>query len=926
MIPRSRRLLLAAALTSALAASGVAVSPLAAQSASSPVPDIPYTRYVLPNGLTLLVHEDHKAPIVAFNVWYHVGSKNEPAGKSGYAHLFEHLMFNGSEHYDDDYFKAVEPVGATDLNGTTNTDRTNYFENVPTPALDRVLFLESDRMGWLLAALDTAKLNEQRGVVQNEKRQGDNQPYGRVYDVMEEDTYPEGHPYHHPTIGSMEDLDAASLEDVQEWFKTYYGPNNAVVVLAGDITPEVAHQKVLHWFGDIPPGPPLERPGQWIAHLDAPKRRVMQDRVPQPHLYEVWNVPGFGSAASDYLTLAGDILASGKSSRLYKRLVYDEQVATGVSAGLWDKEIGSQFIVEVDAKPGQDLAAIEREVDEEIQRLRRDGPTPAELARAQTVERSGFIRGIERIGGFGGVSDVLASNAVYTGDPDHYKVSQTRMAEATPAQVRDALATWLDDGVYTLEVHPFPDLTASSEHAARDSLPAVPAMPAPRFPTLATDTLSNGLRVIVARRPGLPLVYMSLLVDAGYAADQGGLQGTASLTSAMLDEGTRSRSAIQISDELQRLGATLGTGANVDMSTVSMSMLSENADSSLALFADVVMNPSFPKTDFQRLQQLQLARIKREKATPLQIALRVMPQLLYGADHAYGQPLTGSGTEESVSRLTPDRLQAFHDAWFKSNNATLVVVGNTTMEQMRPLLERAFRGWKAGSVPKKNIQPVPPRKTARAYLIDRPGSQQSIIFAGELAPPENNPHEIALSTLNDIMGGAFTSRVNMNLREDKHWSYGAFTLLLDAKGQRPFIVYAPVQTDKTKESVQEVTKELKDVIGARPVTPTELARAKANLTLSLPGQWETSSAVAGSIGDMVRFGLPQDYWDRYADEVRALTLPEVQSAAEELIHPGRLVWVVVGDRAKIEPGVRAVLGDVQLLDADGRPLTGNGSR
>ncbi|HET8650000.1 MAG TPA: pitrilysin family protein, partial [Gemmatimonadales bacterium] len=728
---RSRGIVASLALAGALALPAGTFAQAAPKSApraaSAPIPDIPYTKYVLSNGLTLLVHEDHKAPIVAFNVWYHVGSGMEPEGKSGFAHLFEHLMFNGSEHYNDDYFKAVEPIGATDLNGTTNTDRTNYFENVPTAALDRVLFLESDRMGWLLPAIDTAKLNEQRGVVQNEKRQGENQPYGKVWENIAAHTYPVGHPYHHTTIGSMDDLNAASLEDVRDWFRSYYGPNNAVVVIAGDITPEVAKQKVEHWFGNIPPVPPISRPQVDVAKMTHPTRGWMQDRVPQARIYKVWNVPRFGSAEADYLTLAADILASGKSSRLYKRLVYDEQIATDVNAFMDANDFGGQFTIMATAKPGGDLAAVEKAVNEEVAKLARSGPTAAELARAQTGERADFVRGIERIGGFGGKSDVLASNFTYTGDPAHYKISQRRMAEATPAQVQKTVRDWLDDGVYTLEVHPYPTgLAAGPDSADRSAIPSPGTPAAPDFPDYAVDTLSNGLQVIVARRNSVPLIDLTLLVDAGYAADQGGISGTATLTASMLDEGTRSRSALQISDQLQRLGARLSTGASLDVNEVDMSSLASTIDSSLALFADVVLHPSFPAADFKRLQQQQLARIAREKVTPSSMALRVIPQLLYGKGHAYAQPFTGSGTEAGVKQLTPQALASFHSTWFKPNHSTLIVVGATTMDAIKPRLERVFGSWKAGDVPHKNIAAVQPPSHREVYLLDRPGSEQSL--------------------------------------------------------------------------------------------------------------------------------------------------------------------------------------------------------
>ena len=892
-----------------------------ARPATQGIPDIKYEKFVLPNGLTVLVHEDRKAPIVAVNLWYHVGSKNEKLGRTGFAHLFEHLMFNGSENYNDDYFKPLEKVGATDLNGTTNFDRTNYFQNVPTSALDLVLFLESDRMGHLLGAVDQARLDEQRGVVQNEKRQGENQPYGKAFSTIVENTYPRGHPYSWSVIGSMEDLNAAALADVQEWFKTYYGPNNAVLVIAGDIDAATARQKVERYFGAIPPGPPIAKQDKWVAKMTGTHRGMMQDRVPQARIYKIWNVPEWGSPDADHLSLVASVLADGKSSRFYKRLVYDDRIATDVQAFIFQREIGSQFFIQARPQPGGDLAAVERAIDEELARFIRDGPTPGELQRVKTQARANFVRGAERIGGFGGKSDILATNMVYAGNPDFYRTSLTRVANATAAQLRNVARDWLSDGVYILEVHPFPQLQASTGRFDRSKLPDVAAPPEPKFPTIATTTLSNGLKVYLAERSTVPLVNFNLMVDAGYAADHQGVLGTASLAMNMMDEGTRTRTAIQISDALQRLGAQLGTGSNVDMSNVFLSTLKENMDSSLAVFADVVLNPSFPQQDFDRLMKLQLAQIQREKATPVQMALRVFPLLLYGSGHAYGIPLTGSGTEESVSRLQRDNLIEFHRTWFKPNNASLIVVGATTLAEITPKLERLFGSWRPGDVPKKNIGQVAQQPRSAVYLIDRPGSEQSIIFAGHVAPPKRNPREIALLTMNDILGGSFTSRVNMNLREGKHWSYGAFSLLFDARGQRPFIVYAPVQTDKTKESLTEVVNELRGITQSRPVTAEELAKAQANLTLSLPGQWETIGALGGSVEEIVRFDLPHDYYTTFASKVRELQVADLSTAAKETIQPDKLVWVVVGDRAKIEPGIRELnLGPLQFLDADGKPI------
>jgi zinc protease len=914
-MPRWIRLLAATAVLPV----AITTSSLSAQTPGGAAIDIPFQRFVLDNGLTLIVHQDRKAPIVAVNVWYHVGSKNEKPGKTGFAHLFEHLMFNGSEHFNDDYFQALERFGATDLNGTTNEDRTNYFQNVPTSALDAVLWLESDRMGHLMGVVDQARLDEQRGVVQNEKRQGEDQPYGKVWNIITENTYPRGHPYSWSVIGSMEDLNAASLEDVKEWFQTYYGAANAVIVIAGDIDAETARQRVERYFGHIPSGPPIAKQQVWVARRTGTHRHIMQDRVPQARIYKVWNVPEWKSAESDYLDLVTDLLAAGKTSRLYKRLVYDDRTATDVAAFIDSREIAGQVMIYATAQPGGDLSAVERAMDEELARFLRDGPTPEELQRVKTQFRASFLRGIERIGGFGGKSDVLAQGEVYAGRPDHFKVRLERVAAMTAADVQRVAREYLADGAFVLEVHPFPQYKTAESTMDRTRVPEPAAPPTAAFPRLERATLANGLTVVLAQRHSIPQVNLRLVVDAGFATDQFASPGTASLAMAMMDEGTTTRSALQISEQLALLGATLTTGSNLDVSTVSLSALKEHLDPSLDIFADVALNPSFPQSDFDRLKQETIARIRREKVNPTQMALRVFPPLVYGERHAYGMPLTGSGTEQSVNAMTRDDLVKFHETWFKPNKATLVVVGDITLEELRPKVERLFRGWRRGETPQKNIAAVSRPANTGVYLLDRPGSQQSVIIAGHLAPPKANPDEIAIETLNSLLGGQFTSRINMNLREDKHWSYGAFTLVWDARGQRPFITIAPVQTDRTKESVQEVLNELRAVRRDKPVTADELQMAQANLTLTLPGQWETMNAVLSSVHEIVQFGLPDNHFETYAQRVRSLTTSSVNTLTQRFIQPDQLVWVIVGDRSKIEAGIRELgLGDIRIIDADGK--------
>ena len=883
--------------------------------------DIEYERFVLPNGLTLIVHQDHKAPIVAVNVWYHVGSKNERPGRTGFAHLFEHLMFNGSENFNDDFFQALERVGATDMNGTTSEDRTNYFEDVPKSALDVALWMESDRMGHLLGAISQARLDEQRGVVQNEKRQGENQPYGRAEELIVKATYPSHHPYSWTVIGSMEDLNAASLEDVREWFRTYYGAANAVLVIAGDIDTKTVREQVQKYFGDIPAGPPVAAFESWVAKRSGTQRQLMEDRVPQARLYKVWNMPPYRAADTDYLDLASDVLASGKTSRLYERLVYREQIASDVSAGVDTREIGGQFRLTVTARPGEDLKKVEKILDEEMARFLVQGPTEKELQRVKTQQLAGFVRGAERIGGFGGKSDILAMNQVFGGSPDFYKTKLNRIREATPENLQQAAKDWLSDGVYILEVHPFPTFTVAKSDVDRSKVPTAGTPPDAAFPELQRSQLANGMKIILAERHAVPLVSLNLVIDAGYAADQFAQPGTARLAMDMLDEGTKTRSTLQISEELALLGASLGTGSDLDTSRVALSTLRTNLDTSLEIFADVILHPSFPEEEFKRLQKLQLDGIQREKSQPVQMAMRVLPRLLYGTGHAYGNPATGSGTAEVVSKLTRADVEKFYRTWFKSDNATLIVTGDITMSDLRPRLERIFAQWSGGEVPRKDLGSVTRPKAPTLYLMDRPNALQSIIFAGQIASPKSDPNDIAIQTMNTILGGSFTSRMNMNLREDKHWSYGARTILPDARGQRMFVAYAPVQTDKTKESMVEIQKELSGILQDRPITTQELDKVQKQQTLELAGQWQTIGAVSGSIHEIVRFGLPDDYFQTYAAKIRELDLTKVSSAAEAIVHPDSLVWVVVGDRSKVEAGVRELgFGELKLIDSDGKPV------
>ncbi|MGH8462347.1 MAG: M16 family metallopeptidase [Stenotrophobium sp.] len=893
-----------------------------AKSAASDFPDItiPYQEHILPNGLTLIIHEDHRAPIVAVNIWYHVGSKDERPGRTGFAHLFEHLMFNGSEHYNDDYFKALEPVGATRMNGNTWLDRTVFFENVPTSALDRTLWLESDRMGYLTGGIDQKKLDAQRGVVQNEKRQDENQPFGKVDEIIAANTYPVGHPYSWTTIGSMKDLNAASLDDVKDWFQTWYGAANATLVVAGDVNPAEVLKKVELYFGNIPSGPLLTHRRAWIAKMSGERRMTMQDHVPQARLYKIWNVPGITTRDFTLLNLASDVLANGKNSRLYKRLVYTDQIATDVSASLGPFELGSQFQITATARPGVDLSKIEAAVNDELAHFLKDGPTDEELRRIKTSRYADFVRATERIDGFGGTSYILAQSQVYGGTPDFYKQSLDWTRNATRQDVRDAARRWLSDGDFVLDVVPFPDYSTAKTGADRSKLPDTGAPPVLKLPPLQRTSLSDGLKVVLAERHDSPVVQMNLIVDAGYAADSLATPGTAKLALAMIDEGTKTRNALQIAARADELGADIGTGSTLDTSYISLNAITSRLPDSLALFSDILLNPTFPDAELARLKPQFLAAIKREQATPYGIASRIYPRLIYGAGHAYSNPLSGNGTAASIEALTTTQLRAFYQRWVRPDNATLLVVGDIGMAQLKPMLEQRFGNWRAPDepLPKKNLVNVSLPSKPRVFLVNRTGAEQSLILAAEVSPPRNDPDHIAMVTLNTILGGNFVSRMNMNLREDKHWAYGAFTVLANAKGQSPFFVYAPVQTDKTAESMQEALKELDGIIGKKKPTADEIHYAKNSIVLSLPGENETTSDIAGSYSNILTYDLPDNYYNDLVGEVSALTPAQLDAAADKLIHPDALTWIVVGDLSKIEAPIRKLdLGEVTVLDSDG---------
>jgi len=890
---------------------------------------IPHQEFQLANGLTVLVHTDRKAPVVGVAMWYNVGSKDEPKGKTGFAHLFEHLMFNGSENLPGDFFEYLQQIGATDYNGTTDFDRTNYFQTVPTGALERALFMESDRMGYLLGAVTQAKLDNQRGVVQNEKRQGDNQPGGLVFYEILENLFPEGHPYRHSPIGSMADLDKAHLDDVRNWFINNYGPNNAVLVLAGDIDTATARPLVEKYFGQIARGPVNTPAAADIPVLAAPKSEVMKDRVAATTVSRFWPMPGLLDRQLVALDLGGSVLGGLASSRLDQILVRDEKTAVSVSAGLYPMQRIGIFFAQATVKPGVDPDAVGKRLDEIIAQYIAEGPTADELARAATREVAGRLRGLEQVGGFGGKAVTLAQGEIIAGDSEFYRKTLANYATVTPAEVKAAMAEWLTKPAFSLRLEPGdrPDYEEAKAVDAKPKkgsdkitvtkkreIPPLASMQALDFPDVQHVALSNGVQLHYAQRNAVPITQMAMQFNAGYAADAPNARGLQSMTLSLLDEGTTTKSSQQIAEEQERLGVEISAGGTSDRSTISMSALSANLGPSLDLLADIVHNPAFAPAELERVRTQTLTAIQQQLKDPNAMASRALPVLLYGENHPYGS--TGVGDLTSVAKFTREDLLAFQQTWLRPDNLEIFVVSDRPLAEVQAEIDRRFGQWKAPSAPagQKQFSAVPARPTSpRIVLIDRPQSPQSIIIGGQITPVDPRGDLTALSSANDVVGGNFLSRINMDLRETKGWSYGVRGSVSINENAVPYIVSAPVQADRTGDSIKALVSNYREFLTSKGTTDDELKRTVANNIQQLPGRFETSSAVLQAMITNDLLGRPDDYYEKLAPLYRAQTRASLDQAFRGAVTPEGFVWVVVGDAAKIRPQLEKLKMPIEVI-------------
>jgi zinc protease len=911
-----------------------------AQAPPSDIPKLDIEKYTLANGLEVILSEDHRVPLVGVDVWYHVGPAHEAPGRTGFAHLFEHMMFQGSKHIESDaHFRLLAGGGATGINGTTNFDRTNYFETMPANQLELALWLESDRMGYLLETVDQAKLSNQQDVVRNERRQSyENRPYGIVEEAVFQALFPEGHPYHGMVIGSHADIQAAKLDDVREFFRQYYAPNNATIAIAGDIDKAATKKLIEKYFGTLKRGPAIPPVNVKTEAITSERRLVVEDRVELPRIYMAWITPPFFKEGDADADIAASVLGQGRVSRLYKKLEYEKQIAQNVTASQYSTMLGSIFTIEATARPGHTLQELETVINEEIEALRTKGPTVAEVDRARNVLETQVFNGLQLVGGFGGVADQLNLYNHYVGSPDYLTEDIMRRRRVTPETVRQFAQRYLAPNARVV-VHGVPgkqnlapEVPKPAEQAATGAAPTVAinadepwrakqpagaAARAVRVPVPQAFELPNGLTVIaLPQTGGMPVVSANLVLRSGSDANPIEKPGLAGFTADVLDQGTTTRNAVQLAEQVAQIGASLNTTTSRDATTVSTSSLSRNFAAALALVADVALHPSFPAEEVERVRGTRLADLVEQRSNPVQVVGNVMGKTLYGA-HQYG--FSELGTVESNKQLMREDLQTFWRQHFVPGNAALVVTGAITVPELRKLAQTAFGSWPRGTSAPAKLG-VPAAAPPRLVIVDRPGSPQTQLRVATFGVPRTSPDYVPVRVMNTILGGMFASRINMNLREEHGYTYGANSQFAFLRSGGPFAVATGVRTDVTAPAVHEVMLELKKMSETR-VTPQELTLAKDAITLQLPALFETSDRTTASLSTLFTHGLPLNYYSNLTEQISVVDAQAVQEVAKKYLVPDKFAVVAVGDRSKIGDALEKELATkAEIRDADGAPV------
>jgi zinc protease len=900
------------------------------------IPILTVEQYTLGNGLKVILHEDHKTPLVSVNVSYNVGSKDDPPGRTGFAHLFEHMMFKGSLHNDQEFSNLIHEF-AVETNGSTHRDRTIFYEDITTNALERALWLEADRMGYLLPMLTPDKLDIVRKVVKNERRSTyDNVAYGLVEEVLSAELYPPGHPYRHLTIGSLADLSAARISELRKFFERHYVPNNAVLCVAGDFQSDRVKDWIKEYFGPLRRGGENTKPSPSVPPLGEPKRVTMTDRVSHALARLIWPTVPAGHPDEAALDIVASVLGDlANESRLFRRLVFEEPLAAQVGASHPTYLLSGEFHVDLYAQSGQKLSNLVRIADQEIERLKNEGPSDVELRRAKNQRELSLILSLESARG---QADVLSTYAAHVGDPLGYRRVIEDVFAVTRADVVRVARQYL--GARRIEFHVLPGAKAvipddvEINHVEREPEPlpagdpfadanedvAVPAIgPMPHFsaPGFVRRRLSNGLGLRIVERHQAPLVSLTLTVRSGETSTPPGKEGLCSITAALLDEGTKSRSGLDIAGSLSEIGGTITTSGELESMGVSLTTLTPYLERGLDIYTDVILNPTFADPDLQRLKLERFATLESAVSNAESIASDILPRLLYPPEHPYSRP--SLGTPKSLQSITRDDVVEFYRKTFVPGNAELVVVGDVTVEKIVSALESRLGSWRPGMLPSRprvnTPEPVPKRSL---YLIDLPGATQSVVTVGRLGPSGDSDLYNVLSMIVTLCAG----RINTNIRHEKGFTYAFESDMHFRKGPGPMSWDGAVQTSATRESLVELIKEIADVTGPRAATNDEIAQMETSKATSLFARFETTSGIAYQVSYLVAYNLGDDYYATRLGGKYRVTKDELVRVAKQYLKPELMTILVVGDRSKIDGPLRSIpfVKSILLLDKEGNPL------
>lgn len=878
--------------------------------------NIPSTTFVLDNGLTVIVHENHDVPLVSLNLIYQVGAKDEPPGKTGFAHLFEHLMFEGSENAPGSFLENLLKAGASNLNAFTGQDRTTYHETVPVGSLDYALFMESDRMGHFYATINQDSLDQQRRVVLNEKLETESGPYGKVYELKVKGCFPALHPYAHTVIGEVKDIQDATLEDVQQWFRTYYSPSNAVLTLAGDIDVETARKKVTTWFGHIPPGPPISRPETWIPEIADNRRDRYEAKVSNGSVMLTWNIPPYGDQETTLLSIAADVLASGISSLLTKRLVYQEAIASNVMAGVHYASLVSQFVISATAMPNVALQRVEQSIHETLQHFLTHGVDDETLELVKITALSAFSNAHKTSAP---IAELLSSSYAMLGDANGYQRIITSLKQADAESVRHTAQRWLGRACHTMHIVPFTSEATAVECVDRSIAPAI-LPPAPlHLPPIQYERLSNGLQIALIERHAHSDIKMSVILP--HAEEQ--VCGESALLFDLLNRsGAGERDSFEFSTATRWLSASIGASRYGQTTTLSLSCRKSQLTKTLSLFLDRFQRSTLLPSDFERQHSLMKDNLSVIKHNVSDMVNRLLPGVMYPPGHLYRKPLGIGATSSSLKTITFSQIEQYQIRALQPVGGTVVVVGDTTLDEIVPILNGTL-----GSIPWSDSSPVSqphyvmPERKSRIVVFNVPGAEQSAIAAATMIPGIEWMREADFSMLNDVFASGFTSRINLNLRENKNWTYGVHCQLVNDLGERIHTVQTAVQADRTAAAMQEIFDEYRAIITDRPVTTSELQEAKTAALLSLHSAIEGLDGLNNLLSYLMRYRLPDDYWQRYQEQLSQTTIDTVNLLAKELFNPETLTWVVAGDWSVIRESIQALgFGDIQIIHDDGDHL------